>query len=159
MRVIVPGSFDPVTFGHLEIIRKAAQKYQEVFVVVFINPEKTYTFSTEERVKMLLLATEGLDNVIVSYSPGLVIDYMREHNIQKIVKGWRNAKDLEYEKIQAQWNFSHGGYETELLECDEEFKSISSTLVRERINESKPIDKLVPKNVSEYIKSINKTCF
>ena len=67
MNVILPGSYDPVTLGHLEIIKRASREYDEVYVVVFTNPDKKYTFSLEERVKMLLLATDGLDNVIVSY--------------------------------------------------------------------------------------------
>ncbi len=159
MRVIVPGSFDPVTLGHLEVIKKAAQIYDEVFVVVFTNPEKTYTFSVEERVKMLILATDSLQNVIVSYSPGYVVDYMREHNIEKIIKGWRNDIDLQYEKRQADWNLSHGGYETELWECDADFKNISSTLVRNRIRENKSLDSLVPESVISYIKSIDKIHF
>ena len=72
MRVILPGSYDPVTLGHLEVIKRAAATYDEVYAVVFINPEKKYLFSLEDRVKMLILATDELDNVIVSFSNGLV---------------------------------------------------------------------------------------
>ena len=86
MKVILPGSYDPVTLGHLDVIRRASEMYEEVYAVVFINPEKSYTFSLDDRVSMLMLATEGLDNVLVSYSLGRVVDYMREHGLQKIVK-------------------------------------------------------------------------
>ena len=75
MKVILPGSYDPVTVGHLDIIRRAAEEHDEVFAVVFNNDKKKYRFSVEDRVRMLTLATDGLDNVLVSYSSGLVIDY------------------------------------------------------------------------------------
>ena len=102
MKVILPGSYDPVTIGHLDIIKRAAEKYSEVFAVIFVNPKKTYRFSAEDRVRMLSLATEDLSNVRVDYSEGFVIDYMNEHGIDKIVKGYRNETDLEYEKVQAE---------------------------------------------------------
>ena len=76
MSVILPGSYDPITVGHLEIIRKAAQAYDEVYVVAFINEAKEYAFSLDDRVSMLQIATEDLDNVLVSYSLGYVVDYM-----------------------------------------------------------------------------------
>ena len=115
MSVIVPGSYDPVTLGHLDIIRRASEMYDEVFVVVFINPEKEYSFSLSDRVSMLMLATAQLDNVLVSYSLGRVVDYMREHNIEKIIKGIRNESDLAYERVQEEYNLMHGGYPTEYL--------------------------------------------
>ena len=76
MSVILPGSYDPITVGHLEIIKRAAAMYDEVYVVAFINGEKEYTFSLDDRVSMLQIATEELDNVLVSYSLGYVVDYM-----------------------------------------------------------------------------------
>ena len=153
---ILPGSYDPVTLGHLDIIRQAAEKYDEVYAVVFINPEKTYTFTLEERVKMLMLATDGLDNVLVSYSNGLVIDYMREHGIQKIVKGYRNDADLEYEMRQAVWNMKHGGVETELVLSKTELSGISSTLARERLRLGEDTDGILPPSVAEYIRTLRK---
>lgn len=151
MRVIMPGSYDPVTLGHLEMIEKVAERYEEVYVVVFINPDKHYKFSIEDRVKMLMLATDHIDNVLVSYSTGLVIDYMREHGIEKIVKGYRGDCDLEYEKKQAEYNLKHGGYETELILCRDEIKSISSTLARKAIDNGEDLDKILPKSVAEFI--------
>ena len=151
MGVILPGSYDPVTLGHLEIIKKAAELYEEVYAVVFINPDKEYMFSIEERVSMLMLATDNLKNVIVSYSTGYVIDYMREHGIEKIIKGYRNEKDLEYEKLQADWNYKNGGYETELWQCDSEYSGVSSTLARRAIKEGKDLSGLLPQSVIEYI--------
>ena len=152
--VILPGSYDPVTLGHLEIIERAAKEFDEVYVVAFINPNKTYTFSVEERVKMLILATDELENVIVSYSDGLVIDYMREHGIQKIVKGYRNDEDLKWERVQAEYNLKNGGFETELWLCRDEMKSVSSTAVRELLKDGKSAADLLPHAVEGYIKSL-----
>jgi pantetheine-phosphate adenylyltransferase len=153
MRVILPGSYDPVTLGHLDLIRRAAALYDEVYAVVFQNPEKTYTFSLEDRVRMLILATDELDNVLVSYSTGLVIDYMRDHGIQKIVKGVRNEADRQYEDVQAEWNLTHGGYPTEYLEASPTLQEVSSTAVRERLASSAPLDGLVPKKVQEFLQN------
>ena len=156
MSVILPGSYDPVTNGHLEIIKRAAREYDEVYVVIFVNPKKNYRFSLDDRMSMLMLATEGLDNVLVSYSGGLVIDYMRDHGIEKIIKGYRTEADLPWEHEQAEWNKAHGGYETELWKCESEYESISSTAVRAALDESESIEDLVPPAVAEYISNLNK---
>ena len=151
MKVILPGSYDPVTIGHLDIIKRAAEKYSEVFAVIFVNPKKTYRFSAEDRVRMLSLATEDLSNVRVDYSEGFVIDYMSEHGIDKIVKGYRNSADLEYEKIQADYNYKHGGYETVLLPCSETLSGVSSTLAREILQKNGDASKILPEKVILYI--------
>ena len=155
--VILPGSYDPVTVGHLDIIRRAAEKFDEVYVVAFVNPKKKYRFSVEERVKMLILATDDLDNVIVSYSDGLVIDYMRDHGIEMIVKGYRSDADLPWEREQAEWNLTHGGYETELWKCREGFEEVSSTAVRTALADGEEIEELVPRAVAEYIAALRES--
>ncbi len=154
MSVIMPGSYDPVTSGHAEMIRRVAEREDEVYVVIFTNPNKSYTFSLEDRVAMLMLATEDLDNVFVSYSLGYVVDYMREHGIERIVKGYRNDADLEWEKEQAEYNLKHGGYETELILADESYRAVSSTLVREKIKNGESLEGLLPDKVFSYIQSI-----
>ena len=151
MSVIVPGSYDPVTVGHLDIIKRAAEENDEVYAVIFVNPEKEYLFSLDDRVRMLILATDGIPNVLVSYSNGLVIDYMREHGIDKIVKGYRNDTDLEYERVQAEYNLRMGGYQTELKKCSEELQTVSSSEVRKRLLSGESVDTLLPKEVAEYI--------
>ena len=153
MSVILPGSYDPITLGHLELIKRASEKYDEVYVVIFTNPDKNYTFSLDDRIKMLLLATDELENVLVSYSNGLVIDYMREHNIEKIIKGYRNDFDLEYEKKQAEWNLKMGGYETLLWLSDEKYSEISSTAAREAIKRGKDLSEILPEKVIGFINS------
>ena len=156
MSVIMPGSYDPVTCGHVEMIRRVAEREDEVYVVVFTNPNKSYTFSLEDRVAMLMIATEDIENVFVSYSLGYVVDYMREHDIERIVKGYRNESDFEWEKEQAEYNKKYGGYETELILCEDKFKNISSTLVREKLKDGESLDDLVPKKVEEYIFSLKR---
>lgn len=152
--VILPGSYDPVTLGHLDVIRRAAERYDKVYVVIFVNPNKTYHFSLDDRLRMLMIACEEFDNVLVSESAGLVIDYMREHDVDLIIKGYRDDRDLAYEKEQAEWNYLHSGYETELWLSDESLAHISSTLVRERLKSGGELCDLVPEEVSEYIKSL-----
>lgn len=155
MSVILPGSYDPVTKGHLDIIRRAAEIYDEVYVVVFTNPNKTYTFSVEDRVRMLMIATDDLDNVLVSYSNGLVIDYMTDHEIEKIIKGYRTEEDLVWEREQAEWNYTHGRYETELWQCREGLENISSTAARRAIETGEPLD-MLPEKVAKYIQNMIK---
>jgi pantetheine-phosphate adenylyltransferase len=152
--VILPGSYDPITLGHLDVIRRAAEEYERVYVVIFVNPKKTYHFSLDDRLRMLMIACEEFDNVLVSESAGLVIDYMREHDIALIIKGYRNDVDLAYEKEQAEWNYVHSGYPTQLWLCEELYKHISSTLVRERLRAGEELCDLVPEEVAEYIKNL-----
>ena len=153
MSVIMPGSYDPVTTGHVEMIRRVASVEDEVYVVVFTNPNKNYTFSLDDRVAMLMLATEEFDNVIVSYSLGYVVDYMRDHEIDRIVKGYRNDADLAWEKEQAEYNLKYGGYETDLILCEDKYKEISSTFVREKLKKGEDLTGLLPDSVIEYLKN------
>ena len=152
MRVILPGSYDPITVGHLDIIRRASKTFDEVYVVVFINPDKKYTFSVSERIEMISLSVADLKNVKVDFSPGYVVDYMRENRIDKIVKGYRNQTDLEYEKKQAEYNKKHGGYETELWKCDPTFEHISSTEARMAIAKGEDLSSFLSAQVIEFIK-------
>ena len=154
--VILPGSYDPVTLGHLAVIERASREYDEVYVVAFVNPEKNYIFSPDERVAMLMLATDHLPNVLVSYSTRLVIDYMREHEIDKIVKGYRDDRDYQYELVQAEWNKTHGGYDTVLWKCDPEYDSISSTVAREKLKNGDSLAEILPGSVIEYLKNLDK---
>lgn len=155
MKVILPGSYDPVTKGHLEIIRYAAERYKAVYVVAFINESKTYRFTLEEKLEMLKIATRGMDNVIVDVYPGRVVDYMRLNGIDKIVKGYRNKQDLEWENVQADYNMSEGGFATELVKCNAEFQNVSSTLVRSMLDAGKDASELLPEGVLDFIRMIN----
>lgn len=152
-RVILPGTYDPVTLGHLDIIRRAAAEYEEVFVTVFVNPDKTPLFSLSDRLAMLMLATDDLDNVLVTESAGLVIDYMRDHHIRKIIKGYRNDADLAYEEKQAEWNAGHGDVTTDLLPCEKELRDVSSTLARRRLAEGGDLSGILPEKVLAFLKN------
>ena len=152
-KVILPGSYDPITRGHLEIVKLAAKEYEEVMVVGLINPEKTYLFSEEERLEMLKIATRGMDNVRVDFSEGLLIDYMKRTGCELIVKGYRNEIDYQYELKMASWNEEHGGYKTRLIKCKEQFENISSTAAREAIKSGDRLlaERVLAKDVAEYI--------
>ena len=154
-KVILPGSYDPITLGHLEVVKRAAKEYGEVYVVAFINPDKNYLFSTDERVEMIRLATEGLGNVKVDFYGGFVVDYMKENGIDLIVKGYRNEVDYEYEIRQAEYNKKRGGYDTVLWLCEDEFKEISSTRARDAITSCENMSEILPEKVISYIKSRN----
>ena len=151
MKVILPGSYDPITLGHLDLIRRAAALHEDVRAVIFVNPEKKYMFSVEERLEMLRLATADMPNVSVDYSDGMVVDYMREKGLEKIIKGYRSESDIAYEKLQADYNLSVGGFETELYECSACLGNVSSTLARARILAGDSIEEILPAAVSEYI--------
>lgn len=149
--VILPGSYDPVTLGHVDMIRRAAEIYPVVYAVVFINPSKEYLFSEQERVAMLKLACEDIPGVRVDFYSGRVVDYMREHGIDVIVKGYRNDTDLAYERVQAEYNLKEGGFKTELWRSDERFENISSTLARSALADKGELSEILPEKVIAFI--------
>lgn len=154
--VLLPGSYDPPTRGHLSLIERAAEEYERVFAVAFVNPKKNYTFTPGERVEMLRLMTEHLPSVTVGYAEGLVIDYARAHGISLLIKGYRNENDLAYEKEQAEWNLSNGGIETRLLPALVGEALISSTAAREALKTCGAAPLLCEK-VLDFIKNREKT--
>ncbi len=131
MRAICPGSFDPVTHGHLDIIERTARFFEEVVVGVGRNTSKNGLFSLEERLSMLTQATAHLPNVRVEAFDGLLAEYCRQHHIGAIVKGLRFASDFDYELQMAQMNKELTGIETVLLPTAAQWSFVSSTLVRE----------------------------
>ena len=149
--VILPGSYDPVTLGHVDMIRRAAEIYPVVYAVVFINPSKEYLFSEQQRVAMLKLACEDIPGVRVDFYSGRVVDYMREHGIDVIVKGYRNDTDLAYERVQAEYNLKEGGFKTELWRSDEKFENISSTLARSALADKGELSEILPEKVIAFI--------
>ena len=148
---ILPGSYDPVTLGHLAVIREAARIYERVYAVVFINPDKKYLFDDEKRLEMLRLATADIPNVTVDFSAGLVIDYMKDKGIDEIFKGYRCEGDLEYERKMAEWNKEMGGYDTVFWRSPDEFSAVSSTAVRASLAEGKIPEELLPDAVCDYL--------
>ena len=150
---IYPGSFDPVTFGHLDIIRRAAEIFDELTVSVLNNKTKSPLFSVEERVKMLEEATKDMPNVVVDSFSGLLIDYAREKNVHVAIRGLRAITDFEYELQIAQTNrkFSGGDLDTMFLTTSLEYAYLSSSTVREFASFNGDISQCVPEFVAKLI--------
>lgn len=153
MRVLMPGSYDPVTCGHLAVIEEAARRYGEVTVAVFINPKKQGLFPYDTRVALLRLATAHLEGVDVIFSDGMVADLARDGGYERIVKGIRNARDLAYEQEMADYNLARGGVETEFIHAADAMCELSSTAVREALAKGKPICGLVPECIREAVQA------
>ncbi len=148
-RVIYPGSFDPVTFGHIDIIKRAASMFSEVIVAVLNNQYKTALFSTDERVKMLEEVVKDYPNVKVDSYSGLTIDYAKENNIHVLVRGLRAVTDFEYELQIAQTNrkLTNEMVDTIFLTTSLENAYLSSTIVKEIASYKGDISLCVPENV------------
>lgn len=163
-RALLPGSFDPVTLGHMDVIRRAAAMFDEVVVAVMTNDMrqyvataavKQYLFSMEERKQLLSLACEGLPNVWVIASTARLIDLFDAVDATVIVKGVRNEQDYLYEQKHALWNRAHNPRaETVYLPADEQFDAVSSTRVREAIERGESLCTLVPDTVAAAIADI-----
>jgi pantetheine-phosphate adenylyltransferase len=143
-RVVCPGSFDPVTNGHLDVISRAAQLYDEVIVAVFRNPSKTALFSAEERVELLQEATAKLENVSVARFEGLIVDFCRANDISAVVKGLRAVTDFDYEMQMAQMNYNQAGVETLFMTTNPLYAFLSSSLVKEFAKFGGDVRGLVP---------------
>ena len=149
---IVPGSFDPMTLGHLDIIKRAASLFDEVVVAVMINGEKSYKFSMSERLEIAELTCAGIANVRVVSDSGTLISLAQREGACAIVKGARNAEDFEYEEKMARYNSARDSrIQTVILFCDEKLADVSSTEVRKRLAEGRDISDIVSKNAFEYI--------
>ncbi|MDE7177202.1 MAG: pantetheine-phosphate adenylyltransferase [Lachnospiraceae bacterium] len=150
---IYPGSFDPVTYGHLDIIRRASDIFDELTVSVLNNKTKTPLFSVEERVKMLEEATRDLPNVTIDSFSGLLIDYAARKDIHVAIRGLRAITDFEYELQIAQTNrkFSSGKLDTVFLTTSLEYAYLSSSTVKEIASFNGDISECVPDFVSRKI--------
>ena len=152
-RAFYPGSFDPVTFGHLDIIRRAADIFDVLNVSVLNNKGKTPLFSVEERVKILKEATKDLPNVQIDSFSGLLIDYAKENDFHVIVRGLREITDFEYELQLAQTNrlLSHEKVDTMFLTTSLEYAYLSSSSVKEIASFGGDISQCVPEFVAKQI--------
>ncbi len=150
---IYPGSFDPVTYGHLDIIRRASSIFDELTVSVLNNNTKTPLFSVEERVRMLEGATKDLPNVTVDSFSGLLIDYADRKGVHVAIRGLRAITDFEYELQIAQTNrkFSDGNLDTVFLTTSLEYAYLSSSTVKEIASFNGDISKCVPEFVAGLI--------
>jgi len=150
-RVVCPGSFDPVTNGHLDIISRAAGLADEVIVAVLRNPNKVPLFTVDERVEMLREVTKGLDNVGVTGFEGLIVDFCKANDISAIVKGLRAVSDFDYELQMAQMNYSQAGVETLFLTTNPLYAFLSSSLVKDFAKYGGDVASLVPRPVLDRL--------
>lgn len=150
---IYPGSFDPVTYGHLDIIRRASEIFDELTVSVLNNKTKTPLFSVEERVRMLEEATRDLPNVTIDSFSGLLIDYAARKDIHVAIRGLRAITDFEYELQIAQTNrkFSDGKLDTVFLTTSLEYAYLSSSTVKEIASFNGDISECVPDFVGKLL--------
>ncbi len=146
----VTGTFDPFTLGHRYLVEKGLEKFDEVHVVVLVNPDKQTELSPEKRVKLIETSVRRLGGrVVVAYYEGLTIDYCKENDIQYIIRGVRNEQDFIYEKEMADWNKEHGDVTTILIPAEN--SEISSTLVREKLHNGQEITGLVDEDTLDSL--------
>jgi pantetheine-phosphate adenylyltransferase len=152
MKAIYPGSFDPVTNGHMDIIERASKAFDEVVVAVAVNMEKRPMFSVEERVELLRLACRHLGNVTVDYFNGLTVSYAKAQGASAIIKGLRAVSDFEYELQQALMNKQlDGEIETMFMMTSAEHLFLSSSMVKQLAEFGAPIAGLVPAEVEKRL--------
>lgn len=149
---LCPGTFDPVTNGHLDVVRRAARLFERVVVAVLENPAKDPLFSADERVEMLREATADLGNVEVDTFGGLLVDYARAKGIEVIVKGLRAVTDFDYELQMAQMNRHLAEVETCFVPTSPTWSYLSSSLIREVARYGGDVSALVPDHVVPRLK-------
>ena len=149
---VYPGVFDPVTLGHLDIIRRGAVLFDRLIVAVASNPDKQPLFTTEERTALVRDAVADLKNVAVDSYEGLTVEFVRRHGASVILRGLRQHSDFEYEYQLALTNRTIAGVETVFVMADEKVAYISSRLVREVASLGGDVSKLVPPNVAKAIR-------
>jgi len=152
-RCVCPGSFDPVTNGHLDVIERASHLFDEVSVLVTINKKKTGMFSVDERLEMLRESTTGLSNVSVDSFHGLLVDWCLDHDVHAIVKGLRAVTDFDYELQMAQMNHRLSKVDTVFVPTSPDASFLSSSLVKEVATWGGDVSGLVPDGVLRRLKA------
>ena len=151
MRAVCPGSFDPITHGHLDIVRRAGALFDEVIVAVGRNSAKNYLFDTDQRLDMVRASVAHLPGVRVDVLSGLLVDFCRAQGAEVVVKGLRFASDFDFELQMAHINHSLTGLETVLLPASAQWGTLSSTMVREVASLGGDVTAFVPALVAERI--------
>lgn len=152
-KAVYPGSFDPITNGHLDIARRAAKVFDEVIILIADNPSKSSKFSIEERKEMIQEAVKDLPNVSVDYTNGLTVRYAKEHGVQTLVRGLRAVTDFEYEfKLNASNEFIDSSIDTVFFMSTKDNDFISSSYIDELYKNNIDISPLVPTSVVEMYK-------
>jgi len=150
-RAVCPGSFDPVTNGHLDIITRAARLYDELYVAVLLNQSKSGLFSVDERMEMLREVTAELPNVHIDSFQGLLVDYCRTNRIAVVVKGLRAVSDFDYELQMAQMNYGLADVETLFMTTNPLYSFLSSSLVKDVARWGGDVSGHVPKIVARAL--------
>jgi pantetheine-phosphate adenylyltransferase len=143
-RAVCPGSYDPVTNGHLDIVGRASGLFDEVVIAVLINKTKKTLFTVDERIEMLSSLTAEFGNVKVDSWHGLLVDYCTQHDISAIVKGLRAVSDFDYELQMAQMNHRLSGVDTLFMPTNPEYSFLSSSLVKEVATYGGDVSHLLP---------------
>lgn len=151
-RAVCPGSFDPVTNGHVDVINRASALYDELVVAVLVNPGKAGFFPVEERMELLRASVAHLPNVVVDSFTGLLVDYCRAHDVPVIVKGLRAVSDFEYELQMAQMNRELAGIETLFVPTAPQVGHLSSSLIKQIATFGGDVSRLVPKVVDDRLR-------
>jgi len=152
-KAIYPGSFDPVTYGHIDLIKRAQDIFSEVIVAVAHNPHKRPLFSVKERVEMLKKATQGLNGIAIDEFDGLVVDYARRQKARVIIRGLRMISDFEYEFQMALTNRRLNPHiETIFLMPQESYSYLSSKLLKEAASLGADLSSFVPEFVEKALK-------
>ena len=151
-KVVCPGSFDPVTNGHLDIVERASRLFDEVVVAVLVNENKASMFTLDERLDMLSRATADLANVTVASFRGLLVNFCAENGVQAIVKGLRAVSDFDYELQMAQMNGSLTEVDTVFIPTSPEYSFLASSLVKEVAKGGGDVSRLVPDFVLDLMK-------
>jgi len=152
-RVVCPGSFDPVTNGHLDIVSRASGLYDEVIVAVLINITKQTLFTVDERVEMLREVTKGYGNVRVERFHGLLVEFCADNGITAVIKGLRAVTDFEYEMQMAQMNYRLAKVETLFMTTNPLYSFLSSSLVKDVARYGGDVSGLVPEPVLERLRA------
>lgn len=152
-RVVCPGSFDPITFGHLDIIERASNMFDEVVIAVLVNKTKSTLFTVPERIEMITEVTAKYSNVRVDSWSGLLVDYCEENDIQAIVKGLRAVTDFDYELQMSQLNLQLKGIETLFMSTAPAHSFLSSSLVKEIASYNGDVSAYIPATLLEKLKS------
>ncbi|MGH3541020.1 MAG: pantetheine-phosphate adenylyltransferase [Mycobacterium sp.] len=148
---VCPGSFDPVTLGHVDILERAAAQFDEVVAAVLVNPSKGGMFSLEERIAMIEESTVHLPNLRVESGEGLVVDFVRSRGLTAIVKGLRTGTDFEYELQMAQMNKHIAGVDTFFVATTPRYSFVSSSLAKEVASMGGDVSELLPVPVNRRL--------
>jgi len=153
VKALYPGSFDPITLGHLDIVERARRIFKNLTILVLDNPRKKYTFTLEERYEMVREAVKDFKGISVDYYRGLLVDYMKKHQFKVIIRGMRAVTDFEYELQMALANRKlFPEVETVFFISDEKFSFLSSSLVKEVAMYGGDVRMWVPPNVERILK-------